>query len=311
MKERFENDGHRHLVEALKRQEFVAGDASLADVLIKHGELVEYQKGDKIITEGAEDNDIYLLLAGSVAVVVKGNEINTRKAGQHVGEMAAIEPAQKRSATISAHDTVVALKLTSADFNSIGEEYPKIWLPIARELSRRLFQRNDLIPPPNEYPKLFIISSTEALDVAREVQAQLEHDVFSTVWSQGVFFAGGYPLEALEKAVSESDFAVAIAQPDDILETRGSRHSTLRDNVLFELGIFMGSLTRHRAILVHPRVTGLKLPTDLQGLTLASYDPGKPGELAARLGPTCNQIRKLVKDLGVRRLKPPALAERP
>lgn len=264
---------------------------------------MEYQKGDKLITEGGEDNDIYLLLTGSVAVVIKGNDINTRKAGQHVGEMAAIEPSLKRSATIVAHDTVVALKVKSADFSSIGKDYPQIWLPMARELSRRLLQRNDLIPPPNEYPKLFIISSTEALEVAHEIQSQLQHDVFSAVWDQGVFFAGGYPLEALEKAVSESDFAVAIAQPDDIVETRGTRYSTLRDNVLFELGIFMGRLTRHRAILVHPRVTGLKLPSDVHGLTLVSYDPGKPGELAARLGPACHEIRKLVKNLGVRTLK--------
>lgn len=111
MKERFENDGRPNLVDALKRQEFVGGDAKLADALIKHGELMEYKKGDKLITEGGEDNDIYLLLAGSVAIVVKGNEIATRKAGQHVGEMAAIEPAQKRSATVVAHDTLVALKL--------------------------------------------------------------------------------------------------------------------------------------------------------------------------------------------------------
>jgi CRP/FNR family transcriptional regulator, cyclic AMP receptor protein len=303
MKERFEKDGRQNLVDALKRQEFVGGDAKLAEALIKRGEVMEYKKGDKLITEGGEDNDIYLLLAGSVAIVVKANEVATRKAGQHVGEMAAIEPAQKRSATVVAHDTVVALKVKSADFGSIGKDYPQIWLPMARELSRRLLQRNDLIPPPNEYPKLFIISSTEALEVANEIQSQLQHDVFSAVWNQGAFFAGGYPLEALEKAVGESDFAVAIAQPDDIVETRGTRHSTLRDNVLFELGIFMGRLTRHRAILVHPRVTGLKLPSDLHGLTLVSYDPGKPGELTARLGPACHEIRKLVKNLGVRTLK--------
>jgi CRP/FNR family cyclic AMP-dependent transcriptional regulator len=303
MKERFENDGHQNLVDALKRQEFVGGNAKLAEAMIKRGELTEYKKSDKLITEGGEDNDIYLLLAGSVAVVVKGNEVATRKASQHVGEMAAIEPAQKRSATVIAHDTVVALKVKSADFNSVGEEYPQIWLPIARELSRRLLQRNDLIPPPNEYPKLFVISSTEALEIAHEIQSQLQHDVFSAVWDQGVFFAGGYPLEALEKAVSESDFAVAIAQPDDIVESRGTRQPTLRDNVLFELGIFMGRLTRHRAILVHPRVKDLKLPSDVHGLTLVSYDVGKPDELAARLGPACHQIRKLVKGLGVRTLK--------
>src|ERR1019366_9097226 len=98
MKERFEKDDRQNLIDALKRQEFVGGDVKLADALIK--------KGDKLITEGGEDNDIYLLLAGSVAVVVKSNEIATRKAGQHVGEMAAIEPAQKRSATVVAHDTL-------------------------------------------------------------------------------------------------------------------------------------------------------------------------------------------------------------
>src|ERR1700723_3125777 len=158
MKERFEKDGRQHLVDALNRQEFVGGDAKLADALIKHGEVMEYKKGDKLITEGGEDNDIYLLLAGSVAIVVKGNEIATRKAGQHVGEMAAIEPSQKRSATVVAHDTLVALKLSSAEFMSVGRAHPQIWLPIAREVSRRLLQRNDLIPRPNDYPKLFIIS---------------------------------------------------------------------------------------------------------------------------------------------------------
>jgi predicted nucleotide-binding protein len=303
MKERFEAEGHQNLLDALKRQEFVAGDTHLADALAEAGQIVEYHKGDKIIREGGEDNDIYLLLAGSVAIVIKGTQVRTRQSGQHVGEMAAIEPSQKRSATVIAHDTVVALKVSSAKFMSVGGTFPKIWLPIARELSRRLFQRNDLIRPPNDYPKLFIISSTEALDVAREVQAHLERDVFSTVWNEGVFFAGGYSLEALEKAVDESDFAVAVAQADDIIETRGEKHATLRDNVLFELGLFMGKLTRHRAILIHPRVTGLKLPSDLHGLTLASYSLGQPNELAARLGPACNQIRKIVKDLGVRTLK--------
>jgi CRP/FNR family cyclic AMP-dependent transcriptional regulator len=303
MKERFEGDGHQNLIDALKRQEFVGANADLANAMVKQGELIEFHKGDKLITEGGEDNDIYLLISGSVAIVVKRNEVATRKAGQHVGEMAAIEPAQKRAATVVAHDTVVALKLNNAAFMSIGNAHPQIWLPIARELSRRLHQRNDLIPPPNEYPKLFIISSTEALPVAREIQAQLEHDVFSTVWNEGVFFAGGYSLEALEKAVSESDFAVAIAQPDDIVEIRGDKHPTLRDNVLFELGLFMGKLTRHRAILIHPRVTGLKLPSDLHGLTLLSYAPGKPDELRARLGPACNEIRKMVTNLGVRTLK--------
>ena len=56
------------------------------------------------------------------------------------------------------------------------------------------------------------------------IRASLERDVFSTVWNEGVFFAGGSTRsEALEKAVSESDYAIAIAQPDDIVESRGEQ----------------------------------------------------------------------------------------
>ncbi|MEO8339033.1 MAG: TIR domain-containing protein [Nitrospirota bacterium] len=302
MKERFEGDNRPNLIAALKRQEFVCGEGALAEAMADQGQLVEFSKGHKIIVEGGEDNDIYLLVAGDVSIVIKGNEYRTRKAGQHVGEMAAIEPSQKRSADVVAHDTVVALKLSNSLFMKLGQQYPQIWLPIARELSRRLFQRNELISTPNEFPKLFIISSSEALDVAKTIRASLEHDVFSTVWNEGVFFAGGYSLEALERAVGESDFALAIAQPDDIIETRGSRQPTLRDNVLFELGLFMGQLGRHRALLIHPKVDGLKLPSDLQGLTLLRYEPGDTAELPARLKSACGDIRTIVKNLGVRTL---------
>lgn len=300
MKERFEGDNRHNLIDALTRQEFVGGDAALAEAMAEQGELIEFQKMDKLILEDAEDNDIYLLLSGTVSIVIKGIEYTTRNAGQHVGEMAAIEPTLKRSATVVANDKVVALKLGSPTFMSIGNTFPQIWLPMARELSRRLYQRNTLIQPPNEFPRLFIISSSEALAVADELRAQLEHDVFSTVWTDGVFFAGGYPLEALEKAVGESDFAVAVAQPDDVVRSRKKMQPTLRDNVLFELGLFMGKLTRHRAILIHPKVPNLKLPSDLHGLTLLSYAPNSPPDLVDRLKPACDEIRKIVKLHGVR-----------
>lgn len=301
MKERFEGNNQHNLIDALKRQEFVSGDAAIAEAMATEGELVEFKKLDKLIVQDEEDNDIYLLLTGSVSIVISGIEYRSRHAGEHVGEMAAIEPTLKRSATVIANETVVALKVSSTTFMTIGKTFPQIWLPMSRELSRRLYQRNSMIQPPNEFPKLFIISSSEALPVANELRAQLEHDVFSTVWTDGVFFAGGYPLEALEKAVAESDFAVAIAQPDDVVRSRKKMQPTLRDNVLFELGLFMGKLTRHRAILIHPKVRNLRIPSDLHGLTLLSYPPDSPPDLADRLKPACDDIRKIVKLHGVRK----------
>jgi predicted nucleotide-binding protein len=301
MKERFEGAA---LIEAVLRQEFVGGNLDIANAFAAKGTLLETSKGNAIISEGGEDNDLYLILAGSVAIVVKGTQINSRVAGQHTGEMAAIEPGLKRSATVIAQDTLVTLKISSSDFREIGTQFPQIWLPLARELARRLHQRNALLPAPNERPRLFIISSAEALEPAYEVASQLDRTALPTVWTNGVFFAGGYTLEALEKAVVQSDFAVAIAQPDDVVRSRKSQRPTVRDNVIFELGLFMGHLSRHRAVLLHPRVKDLKLPSDLQGLTLISYENNKTEDLSARLTPACHEIRKLIQSLGVRTFQP-------
>lgn len=301
MKERFEGDNGPQLIAALRRQDFAGGDAKIAEGLATVGTLIDAKPGQEIIVQNRTDNDIYLLVAGVVAIVVNGAQVAMRKAGQHVGEMTAIEPSLPRSATVRVLEHVVALRLTSADFMKLGETFPQIWLPIAQELSRRLYQRNTSIFLPNETPKLFIMSSSEALKIAEGLRAGLGHDVFSTVWTDGVFFAGGYPLEALEKQVNESDFAVAIAEPDDITESRGLRAPTVRDNVLFELGLFMGKLTRYRTILVHPKIKDLKLPSDLQGLTVIPYEAGDDATILARIAPVCDKVRVLVKDLGVRK----------
>jgi CRP/FNR family cyclic AMP-dependent transcriptional regulator len=220
MKERFEGDNRPRLIAALRRQAFAGGDEKIAVGLAAAGTLIEAEPGEVIIVQNGSDNDIFLLLAGVVAIVVNGAQVATRKADQHVGEMTAIEPSLPRSATVTVLEHVVALRLTSADFMKLGEAFPQIWLPIAQELSRRLFQRNSSIFPPNTAPKLFIMSSSEAMKVAEALRAGLEKDVFSKVWNDGVFFAGGYPLEALESQVNESDFAVAIAEADDLIESR-------------------------------------------------------------------------------------------
>ena len=97
---------------------------------------------------------------------------------------------------------------------------------------------------------------------------------------------------------------MAIAEPDDIVESRGTRAPTLRDIVLFELGLFMGKLTRYRTILVHPKVKDLKFPSDLQGLTLLSYEPGDGATANDRLKDACDKIRTIVQTRGVRTFTP-------
>lgn len=299
MIERFQGDNRQALVDALMRQDFVRGNAAIVEDLIAAGELIEYSSTPLIIQNEAK-NDVYLIVAGTVSIIANGVEVRTLSTGGHCGEMSAIDSANPRSATVHPTGVVVALKVPGAKFVDILDKYPQTWRLIARELSNRLFDRNRLIKQPNERPKLFLISSVEALDVANEIAVGLQHDALPTVWTQGVFWVSGYALEALEKAVAQSDFAVAVAQFEDVVQSRGSSHPAIRDNVLFELGMFMGQLGRHRTFLVHPKLKDLTLPSDLHGITPASYLPGKPEDLPSRIGPVCTEIRRVIRAIGLR-----------
>jgi len=301
MIERFQRANRPALEAALLLQRFVQNQTEIVEDLIAAGELLEFRANELLIIQDDGKNDVFLLVAGTVAVVANGVEIRTLKTGDHVGEMAAIDTANPRSATVTASGVVVALKVSGPKFVEVCDKHSGTWKFVARELSNRLFERNRLIKPPNEKPKLFIISSVEALDIANEISSGLQYDVLPTVWTQGVFWVSGYPLEALEKAVSQSDFAVAVAQFEDVVQTRAGSHQAMRDNVIFELGMFMGHLGRHRTFLVHPKLPNLTLPSDLHGITPAAYiPPDKSDELSSRIGQVCNEIRKIVRSLGTR-----------
>lgn len=88
------------------------------------------------------------------------------------------------------------------------------------------------------------------------------------------------------------DFGIFVFTPSDELHTRGQVKRVARDNVVFELGLFIGKLTRRRPFVVHPRDV-LTLPSDLAGITTASYDPSQ-SNLAAALGPACQQVRTAI-----------------
>jgi hypothetical protein len=73
-----------------------------------------------------------------------------------------------------------------------------------------------------------------------------------------------------------------------------------RDNVLFELGLFMGRLGRSRTFVLHQASSALKLPSDLAGVVTAGYDwPRHDGNHRAAVGSACDAIRQVIRDLGV------------
>jgi predicted nucleotide-binding protein len=143
-------------------------------------------------------------------------------------------------------------------------------------------------------PAAFIGSSTEGLPIANKIQAALEYDLECIVWNQGtVFGLGDATLESLEAAVKQYDFGIFVFTPDDSLQTRGETKLVARDNVIFELGLFIGQLGRRKAFVVHPRKGAVSLPSDLHGIATATYDPSQ-NNIAAAIGPACEKIRAAV-----------------
>lgn len=262
------------LIDALLPQTLVQHDKQMAEDIAEHGELVEFAEGDAILTQGDYDQDVFFIIAGEVSLFVHGNKFPyTRKAGISIGEMSALDATQPRSATAIANTTTVAVKVNAKSFNELAQKYPKIYQLLAVDLSQRLNQRNELIDKQNEKPKLFIISTVESLNIARDIKVQLDFDeVDVTIWNDtNVFNGGDYTLEALERVVEESDFGLAILQDDDVILSREVEQRAPRDNVIFELGLFMGLLTRKRTFIALPRGVEQKLASDLRGLTPFEY----------------------------------------
>jgi hypothetical protein len=156
--------------------------------------------------------------------------------------------------------------------------------------------------------KVFVGSSSEGLDVARAIQANLARPQVGravsrvvTVWDQGVFDPTRSYLESLVKRMAEYDFAVLVLTADDLSTSRGATMSAARDNVIFELGFCVGTLGRNRTFMVfdHGNVPGL--PSDLDGVVgLAYQTPDDPHDLDSALGPACTRIEAAIRRLGRR-----------
>ena len=87
---------------------------------------------------------------------------------------------------------------------------------------------------------------------------------------------------------------------DDIVESRNEKLYSPRDNVIFELGLFMGALSHERTFMVVPRGCDIKIPTDLLGLTSLSYKSDSSNNLTSLLGPVCDELRDIIKKMDVK-----------
>ena len=149
-------------------------------------------------------------------------------------------------------------------------------------------------------PRVFIASSVEGLEIAHAVQENLEYDAECTVWSQGVFNPSAYPLDDLLAELGRTDFGIFVFSADDVVNMRKEEKKVVRDNVIFELGLFLGELGRQRNFMVQPNDVGdLHIPSDLAGLSPLRFETKRQDRnIVAALGASCNKIREAMRKLG-------------
>jgi predicted nucleotide-binding protein len=154
--------------------------------------------------------------------------------------------------------------------------------------------KGELQDPTSTKPTVFIGSSSEGLSVAGHIQSQLADVAECTIWNQGLFELGQATLSNLFAFIDKFDFAVLVVTPDDKVEMRGDDFAAARDNIIFELGLFMGGLGSDRVVFVSAaKVEDFRLPSDLNGITHATYDAGRhDGNISAAVGPACIKIKQ-------------------
>lgn len=138
------SEGRLRLTNALISQPLIR-DKDLAAAVQPYLKLDEIFSGTNLIKQGASDTDLFLILSGGFSVAINGNVVALKKAGEHVGEMALVDPSTPRSASVNATSDSVVARITEHDFSVLADRYPRLWRRIALELARRLRDGNSAV----------------------------------------------------------------------------------------------------------------------------------------------------------------------
>ena len=288
------------LLQALREQYIVHGNVALAMELAAVVKVEEFVPGTILIEQGKADNDLLFILIGEVVIAINGEEIAYRKAGQQIGEMALLSVGALRSARVITRDIVVTARVKEADFSAAAAAHPETWRRIAAELGDRLRQRTRFIRQRNATPILFVGSSRESLPIVQALLDGWKSAPFIVrPWTGGVFTPSQFPIDDLTKQLDACDYAALVLGPDDQILSRGATSNAPRDNVLFELGLFMGAISRSRTFFIVPADVDVKIPTDILGLNPLRF-MSKKGTLADNVAPVCTDIAALIDRMGPR-----------
>lgn len=146
-------------------------------------------------------------------------------------------------------------------------------------------------------PKLFIASSSESISIVEAITIKLSTTCDISQWDNA-FNPSSFTFPTLARKANEVSYAIFVFHPDDEIIIRDNAYSIVRDNVLFELGLFVGTLGIERCFIICPDSIGertLRIPTDLSGITFCTYDSNRmASEPLDAVTTACGRIRIVI-----------------
>jgi predicted nucleotide-binding protein with TIR-like domain len=148
-------------------------------------------------------------------------------------------------------------------------------------------------------PRIFLGSSGKQEKLLQGLTRGLEDIARVEPWTTS-FNPGTTTLERLVELAHEVDFAAFVFARDDWTTDSPSAspptesgQASPRDNVVFEAGLFGGTLGMRRTFILH--ANGAKLPSDLLGLTSVRYGDAT---IAAEMKAIIQKLRKAIESEG-------------
>jgi predicted nucleotide-binding protein len=155
-------------------------------------------------------------------------------------------------------------------------------------------------------PRVFIGSAGDTLGIAAFAKKELQRSCDVDIWTEA-FTPNGLLLSKILRLTLDYDAGVFVFDGSDLTTSKGQLFTTVRDNVVFEIGVFMGGLGAERTFLLAGAGEMTKVPSDIRGLLMAtSEEPTEKGvRVATRriatalagLGPALRSSHNEILDL--------------
>lgn len=155
--------------------------------------------------------------------------------------------------------------------------------------------RKDLSEKYERKPEIFIGSSGEALGLAKAIKFNLRKIANCEVWDNA-FHIGDILLDQLIEKTQKVDYAIFVFHPSDIVISKNQLNETVRDNVVFETGLFMSKIGRKNVFIALPeRHKDIKILTDLDGFMMSHYEESYERNYKITTENFCFEIEERIK----------------